>query len=182
MPGIMRAIAVFSTMGTVAAAVLFHQTGSDALLTLAVTLGATAYHFDIRLLVGFLYNARMKNRADYRKRWYQLRPWENRLYRLLRVKAWKGRLPTYDPLMFSRGCRTWDEIAQTMCQSELVYETNMVLSFLPVAASKWFDAFEVFLITSVCGALFDLLFVIVQRYNRPRVIKIASRKGRPAAD
>lgn len=175
MPKIMQSIALLSTIGTMAATALFHCFGLDAFLTLAVTLGTTAYHFDIRLLVGFLYNARMKNRADHRKKWYQLHPWENRLYQFLRVKAWKDKLPTYDPLMFSRESRTWDEIAQAMCQSELVHETNIVLSFVPVIASKWFGSFDVFLITSICGGLFDLLFVIMQRYNRPRVIKIASR-------
>lgn len=70
----------------------------------------------------------------------------------------------------------WDEIAQTMCQSELVHETNIVFSFIPVIASRWFGSFYVFLTTSLCGAIFDLLFVIMQRYNRPRVIKIALNK------
>lgn len=65
-----------------------------------------------------------------------------------------------------------------MCQSELVHETNIILSFIPVSASKWFGSFYVFLITSVCGAIFDLLFVIMQRYNRARIIKIAVKKER----
>ncbi|MDE7358215.1 MAG: hypothetical protein K2N39_02075 [Lachnospiraceae bacterium] len=28
---------------------------------------------------------------------------------------------------------------------------------------------EIFLITSICGAAFDLLFVMMQRYNRTRL-------------
>ena len=81
------------------------------------------------------------------------------------------------PEAFSVRNHTWDEIAQTMCQSELVHETNMILSFIPLTASKWFGSFYVFLITSVGGAVFDLLFVIMQRYNRARITKIASLRG-----
>lgn len=182
MPRIMRFIAFFSAAGTLGSAALFHHCGLDVFLTLAVTFGTTAYHFGVRLLVGFLFNVCMKNQADCQKKWYRLRPWENRLYQFLRVKAWKGKMPTYDPVVFSSKSRTWDEIAQAMCQSELTHETNIVLSFLPVIASKWFGSFEVFLITSICGGLFDLLFVIIQRYNRPRVMQIASRRRQRLVD
>ena len=46
-----------------------------------------------------------------------------------------------------------------------------------IIASIWFNSFWVFLITSVAGALFDLMFVIMQRYNRPRVIRMAKRSA-----
>ncbi len=118
----------------------------------------------------------MKNRADYTKKWYQIYPWENKLYQFLRVKAWKNKMPTYNPESFSYKKHSWNEIAQAMCQSELVHETNIILSFIPLIVSKWFGSFYIFLITSVCSAIFDLLFVIMQRYNRVRVIKIALRK------
>ena len=85
-------------------------------------------------------------------------------------------MPSYNPEIFSNKKHTWDEIAQSMCQSELVHETNIILSFVPLIASIYFGSFCVFLITSVCGAVFDLLFVIMQRYNRPRIVKIALRQ------
>ena len=175
----MNAMAVLSFLGTVLAALLFHGSGRGLYLTLAITFGTTFYHFGMRLLVGLIYNAIMKNRADYTKWWYQIRPWEQKLYRFLCVKTWKSKMPTYNPEIFSREKHSWDEIAQAMCQSELVHETNVVISFVPVVFSVWFGEFWVFFITSVCGALFDLMFVIMQRYNRPRVVKAALRqKGR----
>ena len=94
----------------------------------------------------------------------------------MKVKTWKDRMPSYNPEIFSNKKHTWDEIAQSMCQSELVHETNIILSFIPLIASIYFGSFYVFLITSVCGAVFDLLFVIMQRYNRPRIVKIALRQ------
>jgi glycosyl-4,4'-diaponeurosporenoate acyltransferase len=38
-----------------------------------------------------------------------------------------------------------------------------------------FGAFWVFLITSVLSALMDLLFAIMQRYNRPRILKLCRK-------
>lgn len=172
MPKVMKSITIFSFAMTVTAYILFQCFSKDIYLTAAVTFGTICYHLGIRLLIGFLYNVGMKNHADYTKKWYQIHPWEDKLYKFLNVKAWKNKMPTYNPLSFSNKKHTWNEIAEAMCQSELVHETNMIFSFVPVAASKWFGAFYVFLITSVCGAVFDLVFVIIQRYNRARVVKI----------
>lgn len=172
----MRLITAFSFAITIITAILYYCHGKGIYLSLAITFGTIFYHLGIRLFVGWLYNAVMKNRADYTKRWYHIHSWESRLYQFLKVKRWKDKMPTYNPEIFSVKEHTWDEIAQAMCQSELVHETNIIFSFIPVIASKCFGAFYVFFITSVCGAVFDLLFVIIQRYNRARVMKIISKK------
>jgi len=176
MPKAMKLITTFSLITTIITIILFYCFNNDIYLTLAITFGTTFYHLGIRLFVGMLYNIGMKNRADYTKKWYQIYPWENKLYQFLRVKAWKNKMPTYNPESFSYKKHSWNEIAQAMCQSELVHETNIILSFISLIVSKWFGSFYIFLITSVCSAIFDLLFVIMQRYNRVRVIKIALRK------
>ncbi len=176
MPKVMKWITSFSFVTTIIMIILFYCYNKDIYLTMAITFGTTFYHLGIRLFVGMLYNIGMKNRADYTKKWYQIHSWENKLYQILKVKEWKNRMPTYNPEIFSYKKHSWDEIAQAMCQSELVHETNMVLSFVPLIASEWFGSFYVFFITSVCGAVFDLVFVIMQRYNRVRVMKIALRK------
>ena len=176
MPKLMKMITAFSFIATILSIILFCRFNKSIYLTLAVTFGTISYHLGIRLLVGLFYNTIMKNHADYTKKWYQIHSWENKLYQLLKVKTWKDRMPSYNPEIFSNKKHTWDEIAQSMCQSELVHETNIILSFVPLIASIYFGSFCVFLITSVCGAVFDLLFVIMQRYNRPRIVKIALRQ------
>ena len=176
MPKLMKLITAFSFIATILSIILFCRFNKSIYLTLAVTFGTISYHLGIRLLVGLFYNTIMKNHADYTKKWYQIHSWENKLYQLLKVKTWKDRMPSYNPEIFSNKKHTWDEIAQSMCQSELVHETNIILSFVPLIASIYFGSFCVFLITSVCGAVFDLLFVIMQRYNRPRIVKIALRQ------
>ena len=86
----------------------------------------------MRLGVGEVYDRLLHNRVNYRRRWFCPRFFEADLYRLLNVKGWKDHLPTYDPQTFSPELHSWDEIAQATCQSELVHETIMVLSFVPV--------------------------------------------------
>lgn len=173
---VMRSVTTFCFVATIIIIILYRCYDRDIYLTLAITFGTTAYHLGMRLWVGLLYNVIMKNRADYTKKWFHVRSWEKKLYRLLKVKTWKSKMPTYYPETFSIKNHTWHEIAQAMCQSELVHETNMALSFLPLIAVKWFGSFYVFLITSIFSSIFDLVFVIMQRYNRTRVIGIALKK------
>lgn len=85
-------------------------------------------------------------------------------------------MPTFDMAAFDPCIHSWDEIAQAMCQSELVHETNVIFSFLPLLAAIWAGSLPVFLITSVLSACYDLLFVIMQRYNRPRIIRLIQRQ------
>ena len=177
----MKRILISAAVSAVAAAgitaVLYHVFHTPWLLTTAITAGTISYHLVMRLLVGGIVTITMHNHADYHKKWFQLSHFEERLYSGLKVKRWKNHLPTYAPESFSPEKHTFDEIAQAMCQSEIVHEINMVLSFLPLLASLWFGSFAVFCITSIAAACFDLLFVIVQRYNRPRIVKIAEKQG-----
>ena len=137
---LMKRIAAGTLIVTVLLAILYHFYPMGVILSLAITAGTICYHFTMRLIVGSMYNLLMNNRADYRKSWYQQRTWEPGLYEKLQVKNWKGRMPTYDPDLFDPRKHSWDEIAQAMCQSELVHETIVVFSFLPIFASVWFGS------------------------------------------
>ncbi len=181
MPKLVRNTALFCLALSMGCALFYSLEGGGLWLALAITFGTAAYHLGVRLLVGRFYDAHMGNRADLSRRWYQPRPWEDKLYRLLRVKSWKDRMPTFYPGEFSPENHTWEEIAQVMCQSELVHETNILMSFLPLLASVPFGAFWVFFLTSLGGAVFDLSLVILQRYNRPRVVRLANKQRRQAA-
>ena len=176
MPVLMKGFALVFLAGTVLFALLYGKTAAGIWLSLAITCGTFAYHLGMRLLTGLAFRTVMRNRADYRKRWYRVLPRERALYERLGVKRWKKRLPSYDASLFDPRLHTWEEIAQAMCQAELVHEIIVVLSFLPIAAGRWFGAFPVFILTSVLAAAVDLTFVILQRYNRQRVLRILDRK------
>ncbi len=175
MRGKMKTAAATTFVGTVLLTACNRLTSNGILLSLAITCGTIAYHLIMRLGVGFAFRTLMGNQADYQKRRYRVGTHEARILEGLKVKKWKGKLPTYDPTLFDPRLHSWKEIAQAMRQAERVHEAIVLLSFLPIIAGRWFDAYPVFLLTSVCSAAFDMIFVIVQRYNRQRVMRFLER-------
>ena len=172
----MKLLSVVFVFLTVIFAALYGYLTKGFLLSLAITFGTFSYHFLMRLLVGCVVNAVMKNSADCNRRWFRVGEREVRFYERLGVKKWKGRMPTYDPTLFDPKKRSWSEIAEATCQAEVVHEIIILFSFLPLLAAIPFDSFLVFLLTSLAAALFDGIFVILQRYNRPRLLRLASRE------
>ena len=168
----MKNISFFSSFITVVCTVLYMKYKNELALTLAITFGTTAYHFLMRLGVGGVINLLLNNQVDYRANWFQVSDTEQKLYTKLRVKKWKNRMPSYAPKNFDSKIHSWDEIAQAMCQAEVVHEIIIILSFIPIFASIYFGAISVFVITSILAACVDATFVVMQRYNRPRIVKL----------
>lgn len=175
MAKIMKTIAIVSFAITILLLLFYNWTENSVLLALVITFAVNTYHFVMRLAVGTVWDTVLHNRVDYQKKWFQVSELEKKIYRKLKVKNWKGKMPTYDETAFDKNIHTWDEIAQAMCQAELVHETIMILSFVPVLASVWLGALPVFLITSILAAGFDGMFVVMQRFNRPRIIRMIKK-------
>lgn len=178
MAKILKLTAFLSAAATVCFSVLYNAVLSEILLSLAITFGTITYHFAMRLLVGLLFHSVMQNKADYTKKCYQVSRSEMTIYEKLHVKSWKRRMPTYNPEIFDPRIHSWNEIAQATCQAELVHKTIAVLSFLPITAGVWFGAYPVFIITSVLAAACDMMFVIMQRYNRQQLMRLLYRESR----
>ena len=174
----MAVIAILSGALTALAVLAYGKLGTAWILSAAISFGTVFYHFAMRLAVGHTLNALFHNRFDYTRAWFRPRAFEKRLYATIGVRRWMGRLPTYSPDTFSRALHTWEEIAQATCQAELVHECIALLSFLPLATIPVFGAPWVFVITSVLAAAFDLLFVCIQRYNRPMLLRQIARQQR----
>ena len=181
-PLVMKSIAVSATVATVLFAAAYRKWQASWLLTLAISFGTTAYHFLMRLAVGYLLLKLTNYDFDYRNVWFQPRKWEPAFFKKLQVRKWKGQIPTYAPEQFSLEKHTTYRIIQNMCGAELVHEIIMVLSFLPLLAVPLFGTFYVFLITSLLAALYDSIFVMAQRYNRPRLVRIYERQEAKASE
>ena len=82
---------------------------------------------------------------------------------------------SYDPRQFSTDFYTLREIVENMCHAEAVHELIVVLSLVSVCFAIPFGTLPVFLITAVAAALFDSLFVLIQRYNRPRLLRLLQK-------
>ena len=146
--------------------------------SLAVTFGTFSYHIFMRLAVGKAVDSIMGNQADYYAPWFREKKFERPLYRFFRVNRWKEYMPTYDASLYSVKSHSYHEIAMAMCQSEVVHEVSALLSILPIFAAFFLDALPVFLTVSVIGVAVDLAFAAIQRYNRPRVIRLMERENR----
>ncbi len=147
-----------------------------AYLSAAITFGTMLYHFLMRLSVGYLTMKYIYPRLNYNSRWFRTSSAERKIYSIIKVRKWKVFMPTANPESFSLKKHTPEEIAKTMCGSEVVHELNILFSFMPLFLAIPFGTFSVFLITSVAAALADLPFVIMQRFNRPRLLRFASRQ------
>lgn len=163
-------------IGLLASAWACRFTANGVFFSLAVTFGTAFYHFALRLAVGLGINAKYHNHMDYNRTWFREKPFEPGLYQKMRVKKWKKRLPTFSPEEFDLKNRSLEEVVQATCQSEIVHEVNMPLSLVPILFSRWFGSFGVFLLTSCAAFLFDGVFVVMQRYNRPRLMRLMKKQ------
>ena len=85
-------------------------------------------------------------------------------------------MPPYDPASFSLKHNSLEQIVYNSCVSEAVHEVIVLFSFVPLLFTFLWGAFPVFLITSLLSAAFDSCFIIMQRYNRPRLVHILAKK------
>ena len=174
----MLLITVFLTVGFVVCLPIFVFTGNDILEIITITVGIALYHFAMRLFIGSVVNLIMKNKADHNSIWFREKRFENKLYKLIRVRKWKKYLPTYSPVTFDTTQKTVKEIVGATCQAEIVHEIIMVLSLMPIAFIPLLGGAAAIIITSFLSMLIDLTFVILQRYNRPKLIRVMERFGK----
>ena len=165
-------------MLTILFSIIYQFNSNTVILSIAITFGTISYHFLMRLAVGYAINGIFHNRFNYNKKWFLEKKFEKRLYEVLEVKKWKDKMPTFAPEMLDFKVHTWEEIAGAMCQSEVVHSIIAVLCFVPILATLVWGTFWVFFITSVLSACVESMFVIMQRYNRPRVKKMIEKQKR----
>ena len=156
---------------------LYSALGLEFFSILRTTALTVFYHLAVRLVFGEWVIPRLCGRGiDANRAWFRVREWEKTLYRWLKVHRWKGGMPTYNPDEFSMRNHSLKEIMEATCRAELVHAFNMLASFVPLLFARWFGAFPVFLATSIAAAAFDLVFVAIQRYNRPRLARLMQMK------
>ena len=174
-PKVMKTTTLVMALATVVLAGIYLFTAYGWVLSAAITTGTTFYHFAMRLIVGTIVPRCIHNPA--KCQWFRQKAFEPQLYALLRVKQWKDHMPTYDPASFSLRENTLEQIVHNSCVSEAVHEVIVLFSFVPLLFTFLWGTFPVFLITSVLAAAFDSCFIMMQRYNRPRLVRILSKKG-----
>ncbi len=127
------------------------------------------YHFWVRLIMGAL----SKHWGiTYKHPWFRPRKFEKGLYKLLRVREWRDKVLTFNPDEFLMAKRTLPEIADTMAKAEVDHWVNQIISIVSVFFSLIWGAFPIFLVSSIAAMIFDAQFIVVQRFNRPKIVRL----------
>lgn len=141
------------------------------ILWTGITAFTIMYHFWVRIIMGNV-SKLFKKHINYNQWLFKERKFEKRLYKLLRAKEWKGKALTYNPESFSLKEHSLEEIANTMTKSEVDHWINEAISLSTLLFAIPWGHFEIFLISAIVAMIFDSQFIIIQRYNRPRIVKI----------
>ncbi len=149
------------------------KTPHDAVLWIGVSAFTVVYHFKGRLLMGEMTK---KWNISYTHPFFRERKFERRLYKLLRVRAWRGKVLTYDPDAFDVKKHTYTEIANTMSKAEVDHWINELISLSTLLFALVWGELWIFALTCVAAMLFDAQFILVQRYNRPTVVRLINRQ------
>ncbi len=151
---------------------------SDSLLWCGIVSFMILFHFGLRILFGkFTVNIAF----DHNHSFFQTKKFEKRIFHLVRIRKWKDKVLTFDPQAYDFQNRTLDQLATTMCKSEIDHWINEGISIFSVVFSLLWGHFPIFAITAFAAMLFDAQFILVQRYNRPIVVRLMKRKNKKHA-
>lgn len=156
--------------------ILMVNTNKGVFATLGITAMTICYHFTMRLVIGNITGSIKLSEFDPNAFRYRERGFERKLYKALHVKKWKRFAPSYDERDFSLKDRSFDELARTTCRAETTHWLCAAASLVTICFAAWFGSLAVFIITGILGALVDLALVVIQRYNRPRFMRLAERE------
>ncbi len=166
---------VFSLTGGIVFLFLWNHFRLGAFFSLVITFFTTFYHFIMRITVAYLVVIFRKNKTDKNFVPVKLSRPEMIFYDKIRIKKWKKLVPTYNPSLFSVKNTSLQELMHNMIDARIGHEIIAVLSFVPLLFSKPLDGTLPFLITSVLAAVFDMQFVLIQRYNTARISTIITK-------
>ena len=120
---LMQIVSIISLILFVVFYILFIKTKIGILQFLAITCFTIAYHFIIRLVIGNII-PRFKRKINYKSNWFKTKDWELKIYKKLKVKDWKDKVPTFDPEEYDMEKLTLEQLIVNMCNSEWVHETK----------------------------------------------------------
>ncbi len=146
---------------------------SKVVLWIGITTFTIMYHLWMRIIFG---NISKLFKIRYNQKWFKERRFEKKLYKIIQVKKWKGKALTYNPELFSLKDYSLEEIANTMSKAETDHWINEVISLSTLLFAIPWGHLWIFFITAIVAMIFDGQFIAIQRYNRPRIVKIIDKR------
>ena len=147
---------------------------NEMFLWTGITAFTITYHFWGRIILGNV-SKLFKKCMNYNQWWFKERRFEKKLYEFLKVKKWKGKALTYNPELFDLKENSLEEIVNTMTKSEVDHWINEVISVSTMFFGLIWGETWIFVLTAIAAMIFDGQFIVIQRYNRPRVIRLIEK-------
>lgn len=152
--------------------------------TLMIVFINFGYHFTYRPIVGFIVKA-FGNKVNVESKTYRIKSAETKRLEKIGIKKWKDALPAWDRDSFVltlADIKSADKLQLALrgniC-AEIVHHTNFFLSFatcflafVPTLRPLWYVFFVTGFVTAVVA---DLPYVLIQRYNRFRLLALYER-------
>ena len=147
---------------------------NNIFLWVGITAFTITYHFWGRIILGNV-SKLFRKHINYKQWWFKERKCEKKLYEVLKVKKWKGKALTYNPEQFDLKENSLEQILNTMTKSEVDHWINEAISISTMFFGLIWGETWIFVLTAIAAMIFDGQFIVIQRYNRPRVIKIIEK-------
>ena len=155
-----------------------HFSDSKPVLYTGVVAFTIMYHFWVRIILGNV-SKLFRKHIHYKQWWFKEHGFEKPLYKILKVKKWKDKAFTYNPGDFDLKEKSLEEIANIMAKSEVDHWINEAISVSTMFFSFiWPKLTIAFILSAIAAMIFDSQFIIIQRYNRPRIVKALEHKNR----
>ena len=144
---------------------------NEAVLWTGITTFTILYHFWGRIILGNI-SKLFKRFISYKSWWFREKGFERKLYDILCVKKWKKHAFTYNPEQFDVKENSIEELLATMTKAEFDHWLNELISISTMFFGLIWGQTWIFVVTAIAAMIFDAQFIVIQRYNRPRVIKV----------
>lgn len=145
----------------------------DLTMWLGITFFTIMYHLWMRIIMG---NVSKLFKIEHTMWWFREKSFDKPISKLFRVKKWKDKALTYNPELFSLKDYSLNDIANTMCKAETDHLINVAISISTLLFSLLWGKLWIFALTAFLAILFDMQFVLIQRFNRPRIIKLINKQ------
>lgn len=170
-----KPLAIITTSSTLVFLIIYKFKKESVFLTFTVLSAVFAYHFITKIFVGKIFNNIYQNNVNENLKIFKERKFEKPLYKFLKVRKWKDKMPSENINDFNLEEHTIIEVIKATCQAELVHDLNLIFALLPLILIIFTNFGAIIIPTSIISFLGDTPFIIIQRYNRPRLIKLSKK-------
>ena len=134
------------------------------------------YQILVRAITPRVLNLVHKKPYDSNNFWFRQKVIEKTLYKFFNVKKWKDKLVTYEPKAFSLKHNSIESVIETMCVAEVIHLNLILGALFFMLFGLVFGKLWIFISIGVLSVIWELRFIMAQRYNRPRVKALAIKR------